>query len=294
MKRGDMNRNRRKTLAAAIAVFGCGLTLGAASAESAIAVKVSESTSGGATTYHYRVVNDSAQPVVGLRIGFDYAHGVPQLSTEPAGWTLAAGLAPGSAASPQGWTARLVTTEESDFVDMEWSNDGEPYFDIAPGASKGGFSVTLAAPSPEYRNSMFDVILGDSTHEFGALQYDTDPPPPSDVQPPVLTVTLSPATIWPPNHQMVTVTADVVVTDETDPQPAVRLISVTANEAIDPGADILDAATGTDDRSFRVRAERTGRRKEGRVYTVTYQATDAAGNVTTTAAAVTVPHDQRP
>lgn len=288
-----MNSNRQKIWAGAMALIAA-IAFGGVSAHAAVTVKVFESTEGGSTIYYYRVVNDSAQPVVGLRIGFDYIHGEPQLRAEPLGWTLDSGLAPSSATSPQGWAARLVTTEESEFVDMEWSSDAGPQWDVAPGTTKTGFSVKLAAPSSEYRTSKFDVILGDSTHEFGQLQNDTaPPPPPADAQPPVLTVTLSPDRVWPPNHHMVAVTAHVVVSDDTDPQPVVRLISVTANEAIDPAADVTEAATGTDDRSFRVRAERTGQRKEGRVYTATYQATDAAGNVTTTAATVTVPHDQR-
>lgn len=287
-----MNSNRQKIWARAMTLMA--VVAFGVSAHAAVTVKVFESTEGGSTTYFYRVVNDSTQPVVGLRIGFDYIHGEPQLRTGPLGWTPDAGLASTSASSPQGWVARLVTTEESPFVDMEWSSDSGPQWDVAPGTTKTGFSVRLAAPSSEYRTSRFDVILGDSTHEFGPLQNDSaPPPPPSDTQPPVLTVTLSPARIWPPNRKMVTVTALIVVSDDTDPQPVVRLISVTANEAIEALVDVTEAATGTDDRSFRVRAERTGQRKEGRVYTATYQATDAAGNVTTTTATVTVPHDQR-
>jgi hypothetical protein len=44
---------------------------------------------------------------------------------------------------------------------------------------------------------------------------------------------------------------------------------------------------GTDDRSFRVRAERNGSRQ--RVYTVVYSATDESGNVGYASATVTVP-----
>ena len=48
------------------------------------------------------------------------------------------------------------------------------------------------------------------------------------------------------------------------------------------------AAFGTDDRSFELRAERRQNGK-GRIYTVTYQATDASGNSSTATATVTVP-----
>ena len=42
-----------------------------------------------------------------------------------------------------------------------------------------------------------------------------------------------------------------------------------------------------------LRAEREGKNKAGRIYTVTYSATDASGNKTTASATVTVPHDEK-
>jgi len=44
------------------------------------------------------------------------------------------------------------------------------------------------------------------------------------------------------------------------------------------------------DGTISLRAERSG---TGRMYTITYQATDTAGNATTAPATVTVPHDKR-
>jgi hypothetical protein len=92
------------------------------------------------------------------------------------------------------------------------------------------------------------------------------------------------------------------VKDDYDPQPEVRLESITANEVLDKD-DIKDAQLGTDDRSFKLRPERGRRNDEqektdriakqlGRIYTVTYSATDASGNKATASATVTVPHDQ--
>jgi len=158
-----------------------------------------------------------------------------------------------------------------------------------------GFSVRLPQASSEYRTAQFDVILGDSTHVYGVLELDTagPPPPPADTTPPTLSVSLSPAVIWPPNHKMAVITATINVSDDTDPHPIVRLVSITCNEPIDPATDIAGATFGTDDRQFSVRSERTGQRKEGRVYTVTYSATDVAGNGSTATATVHIPHDER-
>jgi uncharacterized repeat protein (TIGR01451 family) len=119
-----------------------------------------------------------------------------------------------------------------------------------------------------------------------------------DVVPPTLTVTVSPSVIlWSPNHELRDIVATITVTDNCDPQPAITLVSVTSNEPEsgflgqgDKSPDIVGAEVGTDDRSFSVRAERgTGGQSTGRVYTITYRATDRSGNTKDAIATVTVP-----
>jgi hypothetical protein len=111
-------------------------------------------------------------------------------------------------------------------------------------------------------------------------------------------VTLGPNSLWPPNHKLVPVTAAIQVSDNCDPDPAVRLTSVLSTEPDNgPGDgdiadDVQDAQTGTDDRWYLLRAERSGP-GVGRVYTVTYSAKDSSGNETTNDAVVTVSHDDR-
>jgi hypothetical protein len=116
-----------------------------------------------------------------------------------------------------------------------------------------------------------------------------------DTTPPRLSIVLSPSVLWPPNHQLVRITATITVDDVCDPQPNVRLLSIKSNEPEDgrgdgnTSGDIQDAAFGTDDRTFLLRAERSGVRAS-RVYTVTYEARDGSGNATVRQATVTVPH----
>jgi len=55
--------------------------------------------------------------------------------------------------------------------------------------------------------------------------------------------------------------------------------------------DIQNAEFGTPDTVFKLRAERSGKGK-GRIYTITYKSTDAAGNVKRAAATVIVPHNK--
>jgi hypothetical protein len=111
---------------------------------------------------------------------------------------------------------------------------------------------------------------------------------------PDLMVTVSPSMLWPPNHKYTTVNATVNVTDNADPNSVLTLDSVTSNEPDDaPG--IEDGNTKNDiivvdDFTFRLRAERSDL-GTGRVYTITYQATDACGNTTLVSATVSVPYE---
>lgn len=125
------------------------------------------------------------------------------------------------------------------------------------------------------------------------IPVDDPPPPPTDLTPPTVSLALSPEIIWPPRHRMVEIIADLVVSDDTDPDPIVKLESVSCNECTDLTEDVVDAETGTDDRLFYVRGDRSGSSLDGRHYTVVYSATDSAGNKTTVQSIVTVPHDQR-
>jgi len=114
-----------------------------------------------------------------------------------------------------------------------------------------------------------------------------------DTTPPDLTVTLSPTVLWPPNHKLVTITATITATDKCDPHPTVRLVSITSNEPDNGPGDgnqpnDIQATFGVDDRTFQLRSERSGL-GTNRVYTVTYEASDASGNTTTGQATVSVP-----
>jgi hypothetical protein len=117
-----------------------------------------------------------------------------------------------------------------------------------------------------------------------------------DTTAPSLSVALTPSVLWPANHRLVDIVASIQVSDGCDSDPLVELVSITSSEpaemrgagSTDP--DVLGAETGTDDRQFNLRAERSGR-GIGRTYTVTYRATDASGNKAEVTAQVLVPHD---
>jgi uncharacterized protein len=109
---------------------------------------------------------------------------------------------------------------------------------------------------------------------------------------PTLGVSVTPNRLWPPNHKYVRVEATAVADDNFDPAPALELVSVVSNEPDNaPGGgdgNTTDDVVIVDRDSFRLRAERD-ENGTGRIYTITYRATDACGNTTTDSASVTVP-----
>lgn len=115
-----------------------------------------------------------------------------------------------------------------------------------------------------------------------------------DTTPPMITsVTASPNALWPPNHKMVLVKVTVTTSDNCTVAPVCTITSVTSNE---PDNGLGDGDTANDivvtgDLSVNLRAERSGT-GNGRVYTVTGECTDAAGNGAPWSTTVTVPHDK--
>jgi hypothetical protein len=231
-------------------------------------------------TYTYSVTNNGEYPITGVSIGFDYYHGTSELG----------GTLPINALrAPTSWTGRIITLEESANFELRWETISQNA--LLPGQTITGFRVTLPQEDQRYVNSHWTVIVqGSPTFASSLLQQVATPP--LDTVPPQVSVSVSPAKMWPPNNKMVEIHATVTAIDDQDPNPAVRLVSIACNECPNPDTDIEGADIGTDDRVFSVRAARLGQRKDGRVYTVTYSATDTSGNTATAQAQVVVPHDQ--
>ncbi len=116
-----------------------------------------------------------------------------------------------------------------------------------------------------------------------------------DKTPPTLACSVTPGVLWPPNHKLVALTASLTPSDSLSGPAGLTLTSVTSNEPDnglgdgDQPNDIQGFLVGTACLTGQVRAERSGTGK-GRVYTLTYQATDKAGNSATCSATVRVPH----
>jgi hypothetical protein len=119
-----------------------------------------------------------------------------------------------------------------------------------------------------------------------------------DTTSPTLKVSLSPNSLWPPNHKLVQITATIDASDGCSSPQKVQLASITRSDP-DEGQGDGDqphdiqavnggpVSFGTDVRSFLLRAERSGM-TSGRVYTVSYTVQDASGNSTSASAVVLV------
>lgn len=205
--------------------------------------------------------------------------------------------------SPPGWAATIHGYEETHKFSINWDRVNQLDPGILPGRSYS-FSVSVPAritePTyytmgvPAYVNGHFTVWFSHSktTDEGPAFWSYTGPIVALDTTPPILTLSLSPNKLWPPNEKLVPITATISVKDDYDPQPEIKFESITANEVIDED-DIKGILYGTDDRQFLLKAEREGKNRVGRTYTLTYSATDASGNKSTASATVTVPQDER-
>ena len=133
------------------------------------------------------------------------------------------------------------------------------------------YNLTVTDPLGLTATAQTNVTVRDTTH-------------------PALRVTVTPKILWPPNKELVQIRASLQVSDACDPNPTIKLVSIMSNDPDDDQRDVREAAIGTDDRTFLLRARRADNGKR-RVYTITYRATDHSGNSTTATADVRVPGD---
>jgi hypothetical protein len=115
-----------------------------------------------------------------------------------------------------------------------------------------------------------------------------------DGLPPVVTVTLNPGVLWPPDHRMIPI-AVTVTTQDGDPHPSCAIFSVTSNQPVNGTGDgDTDVDWGFNGLNLKLRRERAGNAGSDsvRIYTVTVRCIDSSGNIGTGIATARVVHDQ--
>ena len=128
---------------------------------------------------------------------------------------------------------------------------------------------------------------GTATDTVDVTVYDGTPPT-------IGSLSATPNVLWPPNHNMVAVTVRASVLDSCDPAPTWTIVSVTSNEPANGlgDGDLSPDWMITGDHTVSLRAERSGT-GNGRIYTITVQATDASGNMSVQSLTVSVPKNQK-
>jgi hypothetical protein len=114
----------------------------------------------------------------------------------------------------------------------------------------------------------------------------------ADTTPPEITeISVTPDSLWSPNHKMVPVTITVIAEDNCDPNPVCIISEINSNEPQE-GPGIFDTDWQiTGELTAELRAERLGTGTD-RVYTLQVICTDNSGNSVVAEVTVTVPHDR--
>jgi hypothetical protein len=184
-----------------------------------------------------------------------------------------------------------VADEDGDPVTVIWTANG---VSIQTNSLAAGSTNLVAVPFSGLYQLGTNVVTVSATDGLDAAVSCSANVVVVDTTPPVITsASLSTNVLWPPNHKMVPVQVSITATDLCG-TVTTRIKSITSNQgALTKGS----GHTAKDwkivnDSSAQIRAERSGRDKNGRTYTITVEAVDNSGNASSTNLTVFVPHDQ--
>lgn len=116
----------------------------------------------------------------------------------------------------------------------------------------------------------------------------------ADTTPPVVTLSVTPSLIWPPNDRMVPITVRGKITDAASGVLASTVEYTVKDEygLVQPNGHITLDGAGNYSFTLLLRASRDGKDSDGRTYHIQVSAYDNAGNRGVKWSNVIVPHDQ--
>ncbi|HVZ88397.1 MAG TPA: hypothetical protein VHG72_15600 [Polyangia bacterium] len=121
-------------------------------------------------------------------------------------------------------------------------------------------------------------------------------PTAADTTPPTLAVRTMPSTLWPPNGKLVTVTVSGTIQDAAGGSgvnsTGASFFVVDEYREVQPTGSVTVASDGSYSFTVQLQASRDGSDHDGRLYAITVNGQDNAGNSASATANVTVPHDQ--
>ena len=164
---------------------------------------------------------------------------------------------------------------------------------IPAGFPPGDYYFAACADAPE------SIVEHDEENNCSFSEYTTQRSVVVDVlldtnTPPDCSAALpSTASLWPPNHQLITVRIDGVTDADEDPI-TIRVDSITQDEPVNDLGDgnFAPDGFGVGDSLAQLRAERSGP-GNGRVYEIRFTAEDNNGGSCSGKVQIGVPHDQR-
>ena len=148
------------------------------------------------------------------------------------------------------------------------NGDGRPDLVVA------NFSVNFYQPTP----GVVTVLLNNT---------------PFCTTPKVITVSTTPASLWPPNGKMVPVVVSGAVTDTGCTVTTVAYTVTDEYGEVQPSGPLTLGAGGSYSFTVLLQASRLGTDSDGRLYTISVSASNNAGKTGSQVATVTVPHDER-
>jgi hypothetical protein len=164
------------------------------------------------------------------------------------------------------------------------ATDGSGFYggvDLAVGRYQ--VAVTPVRESAYVHQCAVDVLPG----QVSTLDFTT-----ADAEAPVISLSVTPDALWPPNGTLSTIAATITASDASSISLRLAIQDEYGRYEV-PAMTTSGAGALTWKPSFALESARDGEDRDGRVYTIVLTATDEACNTATTTATVLVAHDMR-